>query len=125
MKIRLTTALALCWAGTASAQDSCEQERSRREVQRLTQSGTIVSIDLFAPNVTVVVGERAWKHTDPATKKSIAQNIDCATFGADSRMLRSIYFRSNLRNEQLAEYSQNELKEAASAIPRSGAVPQR
>jgi hypothetical protein len=121
MKPQLTTGLALLWATIAGAEDICERERSRQEVQRLTDTGTIISIDVFAPNVTVVVAERAWKHIDPATRNSMARDIDCATFGPDSRMLRSVFFRSNRSNEQLGEYSQNQPNEA----PRSGLAPQR
>jgi hypothetical protein len=117
MRTLLTAALLVLWAGAAGAQDVCEQERSRQEVTRLTHAGTIVSVDIFAPNVTVVVEERAWKRSDPATRMSIAHHIDCATFGPDSKMLRSVFFRSSRSNEQLAEYSQNQLNERSGSAP--------
>jgi hypothetical protein len=125
MKCLLASALVLLWASVAGAQDFCERERSRQEVQRLTAAGTIISVDVFAPNVTVVVKERAWKRIDPAARKSMAHDVDCAAFGPDNKMLRSVFFRSDRSNEQLGEYSQSQLDEPASPIPRSGSVPQR
>jgi hypothetical protein len=61
------------------------------------------------PNVTVVVDDRAWQRTDLPTKKTIAQNVDCATGGANNHMLHSIYFRSAKSNVALADFSGNEL----------------
>jgi hypothetical protein len=110
MKIAVAAAIALLAGGSAAAQGfDCDQERSRQEVQRLTQSGIVVSVDPFVPDVTVVVEERAWKRADAAARKSIAQHIDCAVLGPKSSMLSSIFFRSNRSNRPLGEFSRGEL----------------
>lgn len=121
MKAQLTTVLFLLSASVAGAEEfKCDQERSRQEIRRLTDAGTIISIDVFAPNVTAVVSQRAWKRSDPTARQSIGRDIDCATFGADNKMLRSVIFRSNRSHEQLGEYSWNQL---ASPAQRSGLAP--
>jgi hypothetical protein len=94
----------------AGAQElSCDQSQSVQEVRKLTDARTIVSVDVFLPNVTVVVEDRAWQRTSTDEKKTIAHNIDCATAGPNNKMLRAIYFRSNKTNKELAQFSQNEL----------------
>jgi hypothetical protein len=111
MKIRLATAFLLMSRGLVSAQDlACDQQQSVQEVHRLTSNGTIVSVDVFLPNVTVVVDDRAWQRSDTAAKTSIAQSIDCATGGPNNRMLHTIVFRSNKSNDELGEFEGNELK---------------
>jgi hypothetical protein len=101
--------LFLITSGAQAQQLMCDQDQSLQEVRRLTDAHTIVSVDVFMPNVTVVVDDRAWQRADLATKKSIAQNVDCATGGPNNRMLHFVYFRSVRSNEQVAEYSRNEL----------------
>jgi hypothetical protein len=101
--------LFLIASGAQAQQLVCDQDQSLLEVRRLTDAHTIVSVDVFMPNVTVVVDERAWHRADVATKKSIAQTVDCATGGPNNRMLHSVYFRSGRSNEQVAEFSRNEL----------------
>jgi hypothetical protein len=104
-------ALLLMSGTVALAQDfRCDQDQSIEEVRKLTAAKTIVSVDVFLPNVTVVVDERAWQRSDVPTKKAMAQNVDCATGGANNRMLHSIFFRSGKSNAQLGEFSGNELK---------------
>ena len=94
----------------ASAQDlACEQEHSKEEVRRLTDAGTIISVDVFVPNVTVVVDDRAWQRSPLDRKKTIAHDVDCATAGPNNKMLRSVNFRSSETNRELATYSDNEL----------------
>lgn len=111
MKVRLAAAFLLISRGLVSAQDlACDQQQSQREVQRLTSNGTIVSVDIFLPNVTVVVDDRAWQRSDVATKTSIAQSIDCATGGPNNKMLHTIVFRSNKTNDELGEFAGNGLK---------------
>jgi hypothetical protein len=106
----LTTMLVLLCAGAAYADDvQCDQERSRQEVARLTQARTIISVDVFMPNVTVVVEERAWQRADMAQKRALAGNVDCATAGPDNKMLRSVAFRSNRSNKQLGVFARGEL----------------
>lgn len=113
MRICLVAVFISFAGGIAAAQDApCNQDLSKQEVQRLTGAGQIKSIDVFMPNVTVVVDERAWKRSDLAAKTAIAQNIDCATVGPRSKMLRSIYFRSSRDNKQLGEYSRQQLRVA-------------
>lgn len=111
MKIRLATAFLLISRGLVSAQDlACNQQQSTQEVHRLTSNGTIVSVDVFLPNVTVVIDDRAWQRSDVATKTAIAQSVDCATGGPNNRMLHTIVFRSNKSNDELGEFAGNELK---------------
>jgi hypothetical protein len=96
-------------SGAHAQQFACDQDQSLQEVRRLTDAHTIVSVDVFMPNVTVVVDDHAWQRTDVATKKSIAQTVDCATGGPNNRMLHSVFFRSGRSNEQIAEFRGNEL----------------
>ena len=49
-----STAVAAAQAG------ECDQEPSRKEIQKLTDAGLILSIDRVPPSVTVVVDERPW-----------------------------------------------------------------
>ena len=94
----------------AYAQDpTCEQEQSKQEIRRLTDGGTIVSVDVFLPNVTVVVDDHAWQRAALDRKKAIAHDVECATIGPDSRMIGSVYFRSGKTNKELATYSDREL----------------
>jgi hypothetical protein len=94
----------------ARAQDpSCDQEQSKQEIRRLTDGGTIISVDVFSPNVTVVVDDRAWQRAPLDRKKAIAHDVDCATNGPNSRMIGSVYFRSGKTNKELATYSDNAL----------------
>ena len=110
MKLGLAIALVLFSTRLAAGQDlRCNQEQSLDEVRRLTSAHVIISVDVFMPNVTVVVDDRAWQRTDLPTKKTIAQNVDCATGGANNHMLHSIYFRSAKSNAALADFSGNEL----------------
>ena len=95
----------------APAQDyQCDQEQARLEIQRLTDAGTIVSVDRFPPYVTVVVEERGWSRSSFEAKKVIAQQVDCAIAGVGSTMLRTVIFRSNRDTRVLGAYSRNELK---------------
>jgi hypothetical protein len=111
MKIGWVTAFIVTASSLARAQDfKCDQDQSLQEVRRLTSAKTIVSVDVFMPNVTVVVEDRAWQRSDLETKKAMAQNVDCATGGPNNRMLHSVYFRSSKSNAQLGEFSRNELK---------------
>jgi hypothetical protein len=111
MNIRLATAFLLISRGLVSAQDlACDQQQSIQEVHRLTSNGTIASVDVFLPNVTVVVDDRAWQRSDAATKTAIAQSVDCATGGPNNRMLHTIVFRSSKTNDELGEFAGNELK---------------
>jgi hypothetical protein len=97
-------------AEAATAQElQCDQQQSIQEVHKLTEDRTIVSVDVFMPNVTVVVEDRAWQRSPLEEKKAIAHEIDCATAGPNNRMLRAIYFRSNKTNKELAAFSNNEL----------------
>ena len=110
MKLGLTIAFVLFSSSLAAAQDfRCNQDASLEEVRRLTAAHIIVSVDVFMPNVTVVVEDRAWQRSDLATKKAMAQNVDCATGGPNNHMLHSIYFRSSKSNQALADFSGNEL----------------
>jgi hypothetical protein len=94
----------------ACAQDpTCDQGQSKQEIRRLTDAGTIVSVDAFLPNVTVVVDDRAWQRTPLDRKKAIAHDVECSTIGPDSRMIGSVYFRSGKTNKELATYSDNAL----------------
>ena len=94
----------------ARAQDfRCVQSQSAQEVQRLTAANAIISIDVFMPNVTVVVDDRAWNRRGLDEKKALAQNVDCATAGPNNTMLRTVLFRSNKTNRELAEFSHNQL----------------
>jgi hypothetical protein len=107
----LAMVLVLIAGGTAGAQEfRCIQDQSLEEVRRLTVAHTIISVDVFMPNVTVVVDDHAWQRSDLPAKKSMAQNIDCATGGPNNRMLHSVYFRSGKTNVQLGEFNGNELK---------------
>ena len=111
MKALLGTFLLFLSGAVAPAQDyECDQEQSRLEIQRLTDAGTIVSVDRFPPYVTVVVEERAWSRSSFEAKKVIAQHVDCAIAGAGSTMLRTVIFRSNRDTRVLGTYSRNELK---------------
>jgi hypothetical protein len=110
MKLGLALAFVLFSSGLAAAQDlRCNQEQALEEVRRLTSTHVIISVDVFMPNVTVVVDDRAWQRTDVAAKKAMAQNVDCATGGPNNHMLHSIYFRSAKSNAALADFSGNEL----------------
>jgi hypothetical protein len=94
----------------AAAQDFfCSQERSQDEVRRLTSKHLIISVDVFMPNVTVLVDDRAWQRLALAEKKEMAQHVDCATGGPNNHMVHSIYFRSDKSNSALADFSGNEL----------------
>jgi hypothetical protein len=111
MKLRLATAFLLMSCGLVSAQDlACDQQQSIQEVHRLTSNGTIVSVDVFLPEVTVVVDDRSWQRSDTAAKTSIAQSVDCATGGPNNKMLHTVIFRSNKTNDELGEFEGNELK---------------
>jgi hypothetical protein len=111
MKIALATAFLLISCGLVSAQDlTCNQQQSQQEVRRLTSAGTIVSVDVFLPDVTVVVDDRTWQRSDVATKTAIARSIDCATGGPNNKMLHTVVFRSNKSNDELGEFSGDELK---------------
>ncbi|MBO0755046.1 MAG: hypothetical protein J2P54_04245 [Bradyrhizobiaceae bacterium] len=60
--------------------------------------------------MTVVIDDRAWQRSDMEGKTAIAQSIDCATGGPNNRMLHTIVFRSSKTNDELGEFSGNELK---------------
>jgi hypothetical protein len=111
MKVGVATAvLLLMSSGLASAQGLyCDPEQSAQEVRKLTSNHVIVSVDVFAPNVTVVVDDRSWQRSDTSTKRAMAQTIDCATGGPNNHTLHSIYFRGSKSNEALADFSGNEL----------------
>jgi len=73
MKIWWTAGLLLLSGSISAAQDfKCEQDKSRAEVQRLTQAGTIVSVDQFPPFITVVVNDRPWGRLELEAKKAMA-----------------------------------------------------
>jgi len=111
MTLGWASVLLLVSGTVALAEDfRCDQDQSLQEVRRLIAAKTIVSVDVFLPNVTVVVEDRAWQRSDVPTKKAMAQNVDCATGGANNRMLHSVFFRSGKSNAQLGEFSGNELK---------------
>ena len=84
---------------------SCDQEQSKQEIRRLTDGGTVISVDVFLPNVTVVVDDRAWQRAPLDRKKAIAHDVECATNGPNSTMIGSVYFRSGKTNKELATYS--------------------
>jgi hypothetical protein len=110
MKIILGIVLLLLSVAVAAAQDDrCDQAESRKEVQRLTETGAIVSMEAFPPYVTVVVDERRWSRSTFEAKKAMAQQIDCATAGPGNVMLRRVMFRSNKDNQVLGLYSGNVL----------------
>ena len=114
MKVALTIfiplLLVLISGPVARAQQlTCDQAQAAQEVRKLTDAHTILSVDVFLPDVTVVVEERAWQRSPLEQKKAMAQTVDCATAGPDNRMLRTVLFRSNKTNRELAEYSHNEL----------------
>ncbi len=100
--------LLLC-AGIAAAEDfACDQEQSRKEVQRLTDAKLIASVDQFPPLITVVVDERGWARTEIDRKKVMAQHIVCAIGGPADTMLRTVIFRAR-NNKQLGVFSRNQL----------------
>jgi hypothetical protein len=106
----LATGLVLISSDLANAQGLiCDQDRSMQEVRRLTSNHVIVSIDVFMPNVTVVVDDRFWQRSDMAEKKAMAETVDCATGGPNNHMVHSIYFRGSKSNVALADFSGNEL----------------
>jgi hypothetical protein len=106
----VASALLMASSSFAAAQEFfCNQERSQDEVRRLTDKHVIVSVDVFIPNVTVVVDERAWQRLELTEKKAMAQNVDCATGGSNNHMVHYIYFRGNRNNGALADFSGNEL----------------
>jgi len=88
---------------------SCNQAQAAEEVRRLTDARTIVSVDVFLPDVTVVVEDRAWQRSPIEQKRAMAESINCATTGPNSRMLGTVLFRSSKTNKELAEYSHNQL----------------
>src|SRR5215468_7710642 len=97
MIMALVLAFVTLSCGLARAQDyfRCDQEQSIQEVRRLTAAKVIISVDVFMPNVTVVVDDRSWQRSDLAYKRNVAQNVDCATGGPNNHMLHTISFRSN------------------------------
>jgi hypothetical protein len=95
---------------SATAQERCNQDRARQDMQRLTDNGTIVSVGQFAPYVTVVVDEKRWRRIDNDTRRTMAQTIDCATVGANTQMLRIVTFRSAADNQPLGSFSGPDLK---------------
>ena len=95
--------LILSTAVAAAEEGECDQERSRQEIQRLTDSGAILSIDRFPPYVTVVVDERRWRRSNFAAKRAMAQHADCAMAGPSDNMLRTVIFRSNRDNQVLGD----------------------
>jgi hypothetical protein len=98
-------------AAVASAQQGeCDQAQSRQEIQKLTDSGTILSIDRFPPYVTVVVDERRWTLSNVEAKRAMAQHADCSMAGPGDTMLRTVIVRSNRSNQVLAEFSRGELR---------------
>jgi hypothetical protein len=110
MSFRLATILVLLWCGFARADDfKCDQDQSRQEVARLTQARTVISVDVFMPDVTVVVDERAWQRAGVVQKKALAEHVECATAGPDSKMLGSVVFRSYRTNRQLGVFVRGEL----------------
>ena len=103
-------ALLLSTAVAAAREDECDQEQSRQEIQRLTDTGAILSIDRFPPYVTVVVDERRWALSNFGMKTAMAHHVDCAVAGPSNTMLRTVIFRSATGNQVLGEYSRSELK---------------
>jgi hypothetical protein len=96
-------------AASAWAQGSaCNQQQSRQEVDRLTASGTIVSIDQFPPSVTVVVEPRRWGRLSLDDKTQLARNVDCAVAGPNDAMLRTVIVRA-LDAQELGRYANNQL----------------
>ena len=102
--------LLLSTAIAAGQKSECDQVRSRQEIQRLMDTGVILSMDRFPPYVTVVVDERRWALSNFEAKNTMAQHVDCATSEANDNMLRTVVFRSNKSNQVLARYSGGELK---------------
>jgi len=110
LKVGLGTGLVLISFNLASAQGLiCDQDRSMQEVRKLTSNHVIVSVDVFMPNVTVVVDDRFWQRSDMAEKKAMAETVDCATGGPNNHMVHSIYFRGSKSNVALADFSGNQL----------------
>src|SRR6266568_4953952 len=110
MQIWWTAGLLLLSGGISAAQDlACDQDKSRAEVQRLIQAGTIASVDQFPPFITVVVNDRPWSRLDLEAKKAMAQHVDCSMAGPGSTMLRTVLFRSKKDNRQLGVYSKGQL----------------
>jgi hypothetical protein len=99
----------LSFEAAAAQERRCDQQQSIQEVHKLTEDRTIISVDVFLPNVTVVVEDRAWQRSALEEKRAIAHDIDCATAGPNNQMLRAIYFRSNRTNKELAAFANNEL----------------
>jgi len=111
MRVPFGIIVLLLSAEVASAQQSgCDQAQSRQEIQRLTDNGTILSIDRFPPYVTLVVDERRWTNSNIDAKRAMAQHADCSMAGPGDTMLRTVIVRSNRSNQILAEYSRGELK---------------
>jgi hypothetical protein len=101
--------LFLLGANAAAQLAECDQEKSRQEVQRLSTAGVIISTAQFLPYVTVVVDQRWWGRSSLEEKSAVSQHVDCAVAGPNSRMLRTVIFRSR-DNQELGVYSQDELK---------------
>jgi hypothetical protein len=96
---------------SAMAQEAkCDQDASRKEVQKLTTAGTIISIGQFPPYVTVIVDQRRWSRSSFEEKTAMAQHVDCDMAGPNNVMLRTVVFRSNKDNQELGIYSRNELR---------------
>ncbi len=109
MKVVSGIGLFVLFAGTFAHAQGCDRDLSRQEVQRLTTAGTIVSVDQFPPNVTIVVDERRWGRADPEAKRAIARHVDCAVTGATDNMLRRVVIRSRGENQMIGTYSASEL----------------
>jgi hypothetical protein len=100
----------LLTAVAAAQEGECDQEHSGQEIQKFRDAGLILSIDRFAPYVTVVVEERRWALSNFDTKRTMARDVDCAEAGPTNNMLRTVIFRSDRDNHVLGEYSHSEFK---------------
>jgi hypothetical protein len=100
--------LLLSTAGASAQMSGCDQKQSRQEVDRLTASGTIISIDQFPPSVTVVVELRRWSRLSLDDKTALARNVECAIAGPSDTMLRTVIVRSPDAQE-LGRYANNQL----------------
>lgn len=118
----------IAWSAIASAQGyQCDQERAQKEVQRLTEAGTILSVSQFPPNVSTVVDEHNWARAEADEKKRWAQAVDCATKKASTEMLRTLNFRAP-DTSLLGTYSAGELAlepETKPARPSSAEIARK
>jgi hypothetical protein len=109
MRPLLGLLLLLLSTADASAQTSgCNQQQSQQEVDRLTASRTIISIDQFPPSVTLVVDPRRWSRLSLDDKAVLARNVECAIAGPGDTMLRTVIVRSPDAQE-LGRYANNKL----------------